>query len=226
MISVIIPAFNNAPYILESIASVRRQIQGNDDIEILVIDDGSSDNTREIVLNLQENDPVVKYFHQDHLFAAAARNRGLSESRGEWIYMLDADDISTGDGLETLLEATDRGDVNAVFALAQDFISPELSESQKAALCPRTEPYPGVLTGASLIRKSVFNKIGQFDSSLSSGETIEWLLRFRKEGFRTENLSFVALHRRLHLSNTGRLRKADEAANYARIIRKRMLEKK
>ncbi len=89
-VSVIIPTFNRAGLIAESIQSVLDQDIPNCDIEIIVVDDGSTDNTREVVLGFGSK---IKYICQQNAGAGAARNRGIEEAQNEWLAFLDSDDI-------------------------------------------------------------------------------------------------------------------------------------
>jgi glycosyltransferase involved in cell wall biosynthesis len=91
LISVIIPTFNRSHLIGESIDSVLRQDVKGYDVEVLVIDDGSTDNTKE---NLKDyiNKNKIRYIYQDNRGAGAARNHGIEEARGDWITFLDSDD--------------------------------------------------------------------------------------------------------------------------------------
>jgi glycosyltransferase involved in cell wall biosynthesis len=90
LISVIIPTFNRSHFITEAVDSVLNQdIQGYD-IEVLVIDDGSTDNTREVLKKYHDK---IRYIYQNNGGAGVARNRGLEEARGEWITFLDSDDL-------------------------------------------------------------------------------------------------------------------------------------
>lgn len=87
-VSVIIPAYNGDRYIGEAIASVLAQTYSN--YEIIVIDDGSVDNTRQVVQGYGDR---VKYFYQENQGVAAARNQGIRVSQGEYIAFLDQDDV-------------------------------------------------------------------------------------------------------------------------------------
>jgi glycosyltransferase involved in cell wall biosynthesis len=86
-VSVVIPAYNAAHFLSAAIDSVRAQTLG--DLEILVIDDGSTDDTAEVVRGCGT---LVRYFHQDNAGVGAARNRGIAEANGRYVAFLDADD--------------------------------------------------------------------------------------------------------------------------------------
>lgn len=88
-VSVIIPTYNRARYLVEAIESVLNQNIQDCQIEIIVIDDGSTDNTKEVVRKIGNH---VKYLYQDNCGAGSARNRGIHEATGEWIAFLDSDD--------------------------------------------------------------------------------------------------------------------------------------
>ena len=215
-ISAIIPAHQAEKYIAQAVDSVRRQPWAGE-VEIIVIDDGSTDATAQAARALE-----VKLLQKAQGGAASARNMGLRAATGDLILLLDADDVLTDGALDALYGAMQENGVDAVFAMAEDFISPELTEVEKAELKPRTAPYGGVLPGCSLIRKSVFDAIGMFDDTMKSGETVAWQMKLRDAGIKTAQIPMVTLKRRLHLTNTGRVQQKQEMANYAALLRKRM----
>ncbi len=91
LVSVVIPALNASRFIAETIKSVITQ--SYQELEIIVVDDGSTDDTAAIVLGFANYDPRVRYVHQENAGVAAARNRGIHLSKGEFIAPVDADDI-------------------------------------------------------------------------------------------------------------------------------------
>lgn len=215
-LSVIIPAHQAEAYIAQAVDSVR--VQGYPGpMQIIVIDDGSADNTAAVAEALG-----VQVLRKARGGAASARNEGLRSATGELILLLDADDRLTEGALEAMHSALLDSGAEAVFAMAEDFISPELTEAQKAELKPRPAPYGGVLPGCSLIRRQVFEKLGLFDDTMKSGETVAWLLKLRDAGLKTVQIPVVTLKRRLHLTNTGRVQQKQEMANYAALLRQRM----
>jgi GT2 family glycosyltransferase len=90
MISVIIPTFNRAKFLGEAVRSVLGQKDCAEDIEIIVVDDGSTDDTRQ---SLRASPGNIRYIRREHSGVSAARNLGISESHGEWIAFLDSDDL-------------------------------------------------------------------------------------------------------------------------------------
>jgi glycosyltransferase involved in cell wall biosynthesis len=90
MISVVIPVFNRVEFVQEAVRSVLRQRNVPEEFEIIVVDDGSTENVREAVGRFS---PEVRYTRQEHRGVSAARNRGIRESKGQWIAFLDSDDL-------------------------------------------------------------------------------------------------------------------------------------
>lgn len=219
-LSVIIPAWQAEKYIAEAIRSVQKQ-KWDGDVEIIVCSDGSNDRTAEVAEKCG-----VTVLEKERGGAASARNMGLKASSGSYIYFLDADDICEDHTLETLASLMREDEtLMAVFGMAEDFISEELTEQQKKALKQRTEPYGGVLPGCALLRREVFEKIGVFDETLKSGETVSWQMKLRESGLKTVTLPQTVLRRRLHLTNTGRIDPQTEMKNYAALLRERMKRK-
>ena len=215
-LSVIIPAYQAEKYIAQAVDSVRAQ-NWVGQTQIIVIDDGSADNTAAEAEKLG-----LQVIRKTQGGAASARNEGLRAATGQLVLLLDADDVLTEGALAAMYDAMTEKGVAAVFAVAEDFISPELTDAQKAELKPRPAAYGGVLPGCSLIRRSVFDTIGLFDDTMRSGETVAWQLKLRDAGIQTAQIPYVTLKRRLHLTNTGRTQQKQEMANYAALLRKRM----
>lgn len=119
-VSVVIPAYNSGHCISEAIESVLGQ--SFKDFEIVVVDDGSTDDTSEIV----ERYPEIRYFYQSNQGPSAARNKGVVESRGDYIAFLDADDALLEDSLQLRVAFLERhGDVDLVFSDLIRFCEPK-----------------------------------------------------------------------------------------------------
>lgn len=102
-ISVVIPAYNAGRFLPECLNSLLAQ--SLTDYEVIVCDDGSSDNTAQVVADYVERDARFSYSLLNHLGAGAARNYGLERAQGEYLYFLDADDMIAPDALESLYSA-------------------------------------------------------------------------------------------------------------------------
>lgn len=111
MISVVLPTYNRARCLSRAINSVLNQTYS--DFELIVVDDGSTDNTRELVEGY--SDPRIRYLYQENAGANAARNRGIEEARGEYIAFHDSDDEWREDKLDVQLRALKEHNVDIVF---------------------------------------------------------------------------------------------------------------
>lgn len=114
-ISVIIPTYNRAKLLPQAIESVLNQTF--QDFELIIVDDGSTDNTEEIVKNFQEKDKRIKYLkHQKNKGPSATRNTGIKNSQGKYIAFLDADDIWLPQKIEIQLNKIKETNVNVIFS--------------------------------------------------------------------------------------------------------------
>ena len=208
-ISVVIPAYNAGKYIGRTIDSVLAQTRLAD--EIIVVDDGSTDNTAEVIRRYGEK---VKYIHQANAGASAARNTGIKAACGEWIAFLDGDDEWVSQKLRLQVEHLERNP-ELVWTSA-NFYSCLCSENRRA---PAAEPgkakkllggkeyfddYLGAdaakaakWTGTMLIKKEVFEQAGMFRvGQVRSNDTDMWLriaYRWPKIGYISEPLAIYHL---------------------------------
>ena len=180
-ISVIIPAYNAEHTIEETIKSVLKQTFP--DFEIIVIDDGSSDRTLDIVREIA--DPRLKYFCYKNGGVATARNRGISHATGEFITFLDADDMWTSDKLKLQLEALQKYPEAGV-AYSWTYF---LHEKEHLSYADTSSFYEGNVyaelliknflhSGSNpLIRKQAINTIGLFETTLVPCEDWDFYIR-------------------------------------------------
>ena len=101
-VSVIIPCYNGAQYLQDAVQSVL--LQTYDDIECVIVDDGSTDNTAEVCRHLMNKDKRLKYQYKQHGGVASARNLAINAAQGEWIQFLDADDWLNHDKIRFQLD--------------------------------------------------------------------------------------------------------------------------
>lgn len=124
-VSVIIPMYNTGEYIEEAIRSIMNQTLSQ--IEIIIIDDGSTDNSVEIVKKLQDTDNRIIIYPQENKGQAVARNHGLSHATGEYVYFMDSDDILHNDALKTCYDKCTSDDLDFTFFDAETFSDDNLS---------------------------------------------------------------------------------------------------
>ncbi|MGO4943119.1 glycosyltransferase family 2 protein [Ruoffia tabacinasalis] len=171
LISVIVPCYNSEKWVLESLESVNKQTYKN--FEIIVVDDGSYDNTKDIVKNY---DSSIVYKYQQNKGPAAARNLGVSVAKGQYIAFLDSDDLWENNKLEKQLsyiqsnEETDLilTDVTVVNEknefLFYHYNSVPLNKHE--LIIELFLGNIGMNTPTIFMKKEVFNKVGGFTESL------------------------------------------------------------
>lgn len=203
-ISVIIPVYNLGHYIEETIRSVLAQKQK--DLEIIIVDDGSVDNTAEVLSRL---DSPIRYVKQAQQGAAAARNNGVNHASGEILAFLDADDVWLPNKLTKQLDLLNGNPKLAmVFTLIEQFISPELNTDQLQTTEIKNKITPGYCASTMLIRKNIFMQVGYFDTNIKVGEFIGWFLKTKKLGLPTALIDEILVKRRIHQHNTSAIRKS------------------
>lgn len=124
--SVIIPVYNTESYITQAVHSVTQQTLR--DIEIVIINDGSTDKTPIILRELAEEDSRIKILTQENQGQAAARNKGLTIASGEYIYFMDSDDLLVIDALECCYEKCQKDELDFVFFNAESFTDDNLEQ--------------------------------------------------------------------------------------------------
>jgi glycosyltransferase involved in cell wall biosynthesis len=199
-VSVIMPAYNSAAFIPDAAESIRRQAYPR--LELIIVDDGSTDGTAEVAKALPNLS--VQYVYQPNGGPARARNHGLRLARGDVIALLDADDLWPPDRLRCQLRYLERDPLTEVV----------LGRFQ----CFRTVPRPGggsdiqttspavvnLLVGAALYRRRVFDRIGGFDEAIRYCEDADWFMRAREQGVPIVVHDEVTLLYRRHQANMTR----------------------
>jgi glycosyltransferase involved in cell wall biosynthesis len=215
-VSVIIPVRDGAAYISSAIESVLGQTEPP--AELLVIDDGSTDETANIVSRFFSCG--VRLVQQLPKGAAAARNCGTALARHELLAFLDADDVWTSSKLEQqCAEMRSDATLDMVFGHVRQFVSSDVEPATRARLrCPE-ESVPGPHVGTMLIRRESFERVGPFGTEWSVGEFLDWYGRAQLIGLREKMIPKVLLERRLHSANQGVLKRSDRG-DYVRIVKK------
>jgi glycosyltransferase involved in cell wall biosynthesis len=180
-VSIVIPIFNYARYLGEAIDSALAN--KHDECEILVIDDGSTDDTAEVA---RSYDSQIRYIYQENQGVCAARNKGIREARAELIVFLDADDILEPNMIKHSLAALEKlGDSFALIAHTMGKIGIDGLPSPSSSLLPSDDMEISLLDllvmnrfpTAVLVRKQVFAEIGYFDTDLVVSEDRDMWIR-------------------------------------------------
>lgn len=202
-VSVIIPTYNRSQYILECIESVFNQSYL--EIEVIVVDDNSTDDTEEKLSHLVDQNKI-KYFHNPQKGASSARNLGIKNSTGDLIAFLDSDDVFYPDKLERQVrycnENPEAKIVHADFDKFNDsgnLLGRRYTGFFLGNIYPQILEYWEMLIAIScvVVKPEVFGKVGLFDESLSYGEDLDmWARVARRFAFHhiPESLSKVRLH--------------------------------
>lgn len=222
-VSVVIPTYNHRQYVLETLESVFAQTFA--DYEVVVVNDGSPDDTRDLLRPAAEAGRI-RYFEQENRGQGAARNRGIAEARGEFIALLDDDDRWTPDKLAWQVACL-RENPGAVLAYG-DYtrLEPtgELSEWVEKE-CPSGRVYDlfrrqcWILSpGQTLIRASALERTGGFDPAVWGSDDWELYIRLAAAGEFIYRRA-LCLHYRVHATNASR-RAVQHVRNHFKVVRR------
>lgn len=170
-VSVIIPAYNCGPLVTKALESVRRQTY--QDFEVIVVDDGSSDDTWRVLQDAAAGWDKVRAIHAEHKGLAAARNRAIAEMKGQYIALLDADDLWQPDKLHRCMEFLDsHPDLSIVYTPMAPFKTEGRIMPGHSKPCHRGQITEKLFLGifvhdpASVFHRRVIDECGGFDESL------------------------------------------------------------
>lgn len=201
LVSVVIPAHNSRLYIASALDSILAQ--PHRPLEILVVDDGSTDCTAQIVRGYA---PEVRLIEQDHRGHPAARNAGIRAAAGEFIGFLDHDDLWSPDKLGRQLECFERDPaLDLVFGHILNFFTPEMPAEERKRLAVPLRPLAGLLQGAMLARRPSFDRVGLFSEDRQVGDFIDWYGRALVAQLNVEILLETLVYRRIHANNFQRV---------------------
>jgi glycosyltransferase involved in cell wall biosynthesis len=169
-VSVILPTHNRARYICRAVESVLNQTFA--DREVIVIDDGSTDNTRETLAPYKDR---VRYYYQPNAGVSAARNAGVRQARSEWIAFLDSDDSWLPEKLSHQMQCVRDTGAEACFARTVPFNQGQISRGSTPNHRLFEDSLRLVLTHglyvqSMLVKRDLFQRLGGFDESLRVAE--------------------------------------------------------
>lgn len=234
LVSVIIPSYNSGEYLNEAIESVVNQTYRN--LEIIVVNDGSSDDTEEIAKEWQRKDKRIRYLkHSRNKGLSTARNTGIKNSKGEYIAFLDADDIWLPQKLSLQIKKVQGPGADLVFSnwyiweperntkiIAFQVDPTQDKKSLLHSLVKRNFGSPSTV----FLRKSSLEKVGLFDESLNSSEDYDLWLRFCLKDMKIDFIKEPLIYYRRHskqMTESTYIMRTSRLRVFQKIIRKNPL---
>lgn len=224
LVSVVVPTYNYAQFIGEAVESLQKQTYSN--WECLIVDDGSTDATAQVVTKLANEDSRIKFYQQNNQRQAAAKNLGLKHAAGQYVQFLDADDALEQHKLQSQVNYLEsHGEVDIVYGGVRYFTAAGIDESlhsvdednlpwmpktsgqgremTAALLCKNT-----MVINAALVRRAVIDEVGIFDERLPPAEDWDYWLRCaaRNKRFQYEDVPGARALVRAHAVSSSRNR--------------------
>lgn len=212
LISIVIPAYNAEAYVGEALESVF--VQDYRPLEVIVVDDGSTDRTADLVRTYDD----VHYLYQENAGIAGAMNTGYQRATGDYIASLDADDIWMPNKLARQIQAFEEDpELDVVFGIVEQFLDPQ-SGPANVQVRDDLARMPGYLSAVMLVKRDSFFAVGLFNTNYRVGDFVDWYLRAKEVGLKEIVLPEVLLRRRIHDANTGVVQR-DARGDYLKVIK-------
>jgi glycosyltransferase involved in cell wall biosynthesis len=214
LVTVIIGAYDAERYLAEAIDSVLAQTHPN--LELIVVDDGSTDSTAEVA---EAYGPPVRCICQENGGMAASRNRAIPEARGTYFSFLDADDRFPPDKLRGQLAVFEADpELEIVYGHVTEFFSPDLDAEARALLRAPEHDVPWPTPNLMLVKRDSFLRVGLFSTELRVGIGVDWHARANELGLKSAIPPIVVLERRLHAENNG-IRQRGSKPQYLHVLK-------
>lgn len=216
LVSCVVPVYNGEAYLGEAIDSILAQTWRP--LEIIVVDDGSTDDSAAVA---EAYGAKVRVIRQANAGCATARNAGLAAATGEFVAFLDADDLWHPEKLQRQMarfEALPSLDYAVTYT--QNFWQDDVREDeQRHRGHKRAQPIPGYVHSTLLCRRRVFDTLGPFETGVHHCEAVRWFLRARECGAKAELLPDVLMRRRLHAENRSRVYAERSRSEYLDMLK-------
>jgi glycosyltransferase involved in cell wall biosynthesis len=197
LVSVIIPCFNHQNYLLEAINSVIQSTYLH--FEIIIIDDGSSDNSCEVAKEAMSKHKNIFYYYQTNQGPAVARNRGIQEAKGKYILPLDADDKISADYIEKAFEELNNNQQIKVVYCKAEYFGNRTGLWKLKEFSLKELAVDNMIFSCAMFRKEDWEIVGGYSSELKDGwEDWEFWISMLKNGGQVRCLEFVGFYYRIH----------------------------
>ena len=220
-IAVIVAVRDPVKFLPAAIASIRAQVVDTA-VEVVVVDDGSSDD----IAAITGRSGGARCIRQPPLGIAAALNAGLAATTAPLIGFLDADDLMPPGSLAARAAVIGRDrDCDVVVGRMVQFLDPDIPAVVSERLRADPRPVRAHGGGGCLIRRTVFDRVGRFDTAIGPAAFLDWVLRARHQGIRFREIDAVVLRRRVHGANLT-LDGATLQASYLRVARRHLARRR
>ena len=199
LISVVVPCFNQARFLPENIASLAAQ--NFPDMEVIIVNDGSPDNTSDVARELAARYPdlSIRLLEQENTGLSGARNAGAREARGVWILPLDSDDMLAEGFLAAAAKAMAEHPEHDMIAGSTSHFGARSSSWHTPVYLPQNLLAENAIPCCSLFRRSLWEAVGGYDSSHPWGvEDWHFWLKCQQHGWNPLTLPAPMLHYRVH----------------------------
>jgi glycosyltransferase involved in cell wall biosynthesis len=222
-VSVVVPAYNQAHYLPQTLDSIRAQTYT--DYEIVLVDDGSTDETPAVAHHYAD---IVRYIHQSNQGLAAARNTGIQAARGRYVALLDSDDMWTPDYLARMMSLARQEPKTAVFYCGVDYIdcnAQPLPQAGSSHIVPPDQMYHAMLRAnflacnAVLMQRDAVLTVGLFDPNFRRLQDWELWLRMLRRGDQFRGIPDQLAYYRMHDSSLSTDPSAGQRAAMALAIK-------
>lgn len=215
LVTCVIPVYDGARHVGDAVASVLAQTHGT--VEVVVVVDGSTDETPAVVQSLGAS---VVYLPQPNAGTAAARNLGLGHARGAYVGFLDADDRWHPEKLVRQLQRfTARPELEVSFTWIRNYWSDEVPPTRRPPDPALTRPVPGYVCPTMMTRRGIFDRLGPFDARLRHASEPDWILGAAAAGVVIEMLPEVLVDRQLHLANASSRNASRSYEEYVQLLK-------
>jgi len=196
LVTSIVPVYNGERFLASTLDSVFAQEYHP--LEVIVVDDGSTDNSANIAQSYEE----VRYIYQSNQGVPVARNAGIAAAQGEFIAFLDQDDLWTPNKLRVQIDhMVNNPELGYVIAKQKIFLEPGTEVPSWLREKFLHGEQMGFLPSALVARASLFKQIGAFDAAHQTASDVEWFFRAKDLGIPMAIIPLVLLHRRIHSDN-------------------------
>jgi glycosyltransferase involved in cell wall biosynthesis len=215
LVSCVIPVYNGERFLGEAIESALAQTY--QPLEVIVVDDGSSDGTRGVV---EQFGARVRYIWKANARQTAARNTGIAAAHGEFIAFNDADDLWHPEKAARQLARLSESKLEVSVTHVQNFWMDEVrAEEERWKEHRRSHAMAGYAINTLIVRRRIFDQVGLFDPKWIHAADTDWFIRAELQSVRVELLPEVLVYRRLHLGNVSRKEAAFSRLEYLRLFK-------